>query len=178
MNMRTLVASACVLLSVPLAVAGEPKPPWLRVGRLHERGVVEGRRARGMKEIQIFRNEIQARWNEFQIRRNEIQIQMPQFLRRIELFQGLTPTPTAVFLFEADSGCKCRGKAGVCSPGVVHRSFRLRFRFLRLFQQGTKGWRLFMIADAWARFRPTCRPRSLKSAKKGTRGPKCGSPGS
>jgi hypothetical protein len=32
MNMRTLAAAACVLISVPLAVAGEPPPPWLRVG--------------------------------------------------------------------------------------------------------------------------------------------------
>ncbi len=43
--------------------------------------------ASGMKEIQIFRNEIQAGWNKFQIRRNEIQIECLAFLRRIEPFQ-------------------------------------------------------------------------------------------
>ncbi len=31
------------------------------------------------KEIQIFRNEIQAGWNKFQIRRNEIQIKILDF---------------------------------------------------------------------------------------------------
>jgi hypothetical protein len=51
-----------------------------------------------MKEIQILRNEIQAWRNKFQIRHNEIQIQTPQFLRRIEPFQGLAPTPTAFLL--------------------------------------------------------------------------------
>ena len=65
---------------------------------------VEGRRARGVKEIQIFWNEIQAGGNKFQIRRNEIQIKTPQFLRRIEPFQRLTPTPNRILLFGADSG--------------------------------------------------------------------------
>ena len=60
---------------------------------------VEGRRARAVKEIQIFWNEIQARRNKFQIRRNEIQIKTPQFLRRIEPFQRLTPTPNRIFSF-------------------------------------------------------------------------------
>ena len=30
--MRTLLAAACVVLSVPIAFAGEPAPPWLRLG--------------------------------------------------------------------------------------------------------------------------------------------------
>jgi hypothetical protein len=46
-------------------------------------------------EIQIFRNEIKAG----RIRRNKIQIQTSDFLRRIEPYQGVTPTPTAFFLF-------------------------------------------------------------------------------
>jgi hypothetical protein len=57
-----------------------------------------------MKDFQIFQNEFQAGWNEIQIPRNEIQIQSLDFLRRIERYQALTPTPTAFFLFCAASG--------------------------------------------------------------------------
>jgi hypothetical protein len=51
------------------------------------------------KEIQISRNKIQAGRNKFQIQRNEIQIKSLHFLRRVEPYQGLTPTPTAFFLY-------------------------------------------------------------------------------
>jgi hypothetical protein len=50
-------------------------------------------------EIQVFRNEIQADRNKFQIRRNEIQIKSFDFLRRIEPYQGVTPTPHGLFRF-------------------------------------------------------------------------------
>jgi hypothetical protein len=48
--------------------------------------------------------------------------------------------------------------------GGYRRSFGLRFRFLRLFKQ-VKGWRLFMIADAWVVFKsdsPAAEPMSAK----------------
>jgi hypothetical protein len=38
--------------------------------------------------------------------RKEIQIKSLNFLRRIECFQGVTPTPKAFFLFWAASGLK------------------------------------------------------------------------
>ena len=74
---------------------------------------VEGRRARAVKEIQIFWKEIQAGRNKFQIRRKEIQIKTPHFLRRIELFQRLTPTPNRIFSFWSRFPLKCRV---ACSP--------------------------------------------------------------
>jgi hypothetical protein len=40
----------------------------------------------------------------------ESRLKSLDFLRRIEPFQELTPTPTAFFLFEADSRCKCRAE--------------------------------------------------------------------
>ena len=60
--------------------------------------------AGGRKEIQVFRHEIQAEWNKFQIRRNEIQIETLAFLRRIEPFQSLTPTPRAISNSQAARG--------------------------------------------------------------------------
>jgi hypothetical protein len=69
-----------------------------------------GRRARATtdfripdKEIQIFRNEIQAGRNKIQIQRNKIQMKSFDFLRRIGHYQGLAPTPKAIFSFWAAS---------------------------------------------------------------------------
>src|SRR5271166_1021194 len=116
-----------------------------------------------MKEIQIFRKEIQAGRNKFQIRRNKIQIQILAFLRRFEPFQGFTPTPTAFFSFRSrfrpQTPRQSRrrlfaGKLFVSPPVFV-------FGSSGCLSNEAKGWRLFMIADAWARFSPTCRPRSL-----------------
>jgi hypothetical protein len=58
-----------------------------------------------MKEIQIFRNEIQAGRKRFQIRRNEIQMKSLHFLRGIEPSQMVRRSPTA-FFFWADFGPK------------------------------------------------------------------------
>ena len=69
----------------------------------------------------------------------------------LSLFNYLRRPPTAFFLFGANSGFRCRGEAGVFAQ-AVRRSFGLRFRFLQLFEQGMKGWRRFMIADARASF--------------------------
>ena len=132
--------------------------------------------ASGMKEIQIFRKEIQAGRNKFQIRRNEIQIKIPTFLRRIEPFQRLTLTPTAFFLFEADSGCKCRGKAGVaCSPRKLFVGPSVFvFGSSGCLNKGVKGWRRFMIADAWRRLSDlsAAEPMSAKREPSAPRRPK------
>jgi hypothetical protein len=61
-------------------------------------------------------------------KRKEIQIKCLTFLRRIEPFQSLTPTPTAFSPFETDSGFKRRGKVGVARsppscPSVLRSSF-------------------------------------------------------
>ena len=127
---------------------------------------VEGRRARAVKEIQIFWKEIQAGRNKFQIRRKEIQIKTPHFLRRIEPFQRLTPTPNRIFSFWSRFPLKCRGRVRrrVFAAGLVVGSFGLRFRFLRPFKQ-VKGWRRFMIADALSVICPTRRPRSRRARK-------------
>jgi hypothetical protein len=64
-------------------------------------------------------------------------------------------TPGHFSLFEADSGCKCRGKAGVaCSPPscFVGRSVFV-FGSSGLFKR-VKGWRLFMIADVFGAVPP------------------------
>ena len=88
-----------------------------------------------MKEVQIFWNEIQAGWNRFQAHRNEIQIK-----------RASIPSPNRAFsMTYADP-----------SRGFFSWKphFRLRFRFLRLLMQGRKGWRLFMIADAFCAVSP------------------------
>jgi hypothetical protein len=56
--------------------------------------------------FQTERKEIKARHNEIQIQRNEIQTKSLDFLRRIEPYQGLAPTPRAVFAFGPLSGLK------------------------------------------------------------------------
>ena len=78
-----------------------------------------------MKEIQIFRNEIQAGWNRFQIRRNKFQIQISTFFRWIGPFQCLTPTPSG-FLSSLGLKRAVRARASPVPPRVVCRlsSFR------------------------------------------------------
>ena len=103
------------------------------------------------KVIQACRNEIQAGRNKFQISRNEIQIQIPQFTSQNPNFFNDLRLPSwrsaAFFFFGPDSGSNAAPKVGdACPSGGYRRSFGLRFRFLRLFEQ-VKGWCLFKIAD-------------------------------
>jgi hypothetical protein len=119
---------------------------------VHERWSARDKAGAGaVKEIQISRKEIQVGLNRFQIRRNEIQIQTPQFLHRIELFQRLTLTRAAFFLVDADSGCKRCRKAGVFAAKFIVGPSVFVFGSSGCSSKGRKGWRLFMIADAWAR---------------------------
>ena len=100
---------------------------------------VEGRRARGVKEIQVFWKEIQVGGNKFQIGRNEIQLKSPQFPRRIGLFQQLTPTPWPFFFlrrFHLEGGhaqsvaCHSRppqsGRPGSHKPPPLDARFPVR----------------------------------------------------
>jgi hypothetical protein len=48
------------------------------------------------KEIQIFRNEIQAGWNKIQIRRNEIQIQIIRFPSPYRAFSMAYADPRSI----------------------------------------------------------------------------------
>ena len=72
------------------------------------------------------------------------------FLRRIEPYQGVTTTPRALFVVRRFP-LRRRPRGGVgaaCSP-VVCRCPGLH-RAPVAFSSEVKGWRLFLIADAWA----------------------------
>jgi hypothetical protein len=75
-------------------------------------------------------------------KRKEIQTKSFHFLRRIERFQGLTPTPTAFFLFEADSGFAAPRRSRRCAfaPGAFAGLLVFVFGSSDLLKQ-VKGWR-------------------------------------
>ena len=84
--------------------------------------------------------------------------------------------PHSIFSFGADSGFKCRGKqASRVRPGFVVGPSVFVFGSSGLFKQ-VKGWRLFMIADAWASFRPTLSAAEPDEREKGTRRPRSQKP--
>ena len=120
----------------------------------------------GMKEIQIFRNEIQARWNKFQIRRNEIQIKMPQFLRRIQPFQWLTLTPPHFLLGRLRLQMPRQSRGRVFAAGLVVGPLVFVFGSSRCFEQVSEGLAPFHDRGRLGVVCPTCRPRSPTSAKR------------
>ena len=74
------------------------------------------------------------------------------FLRRIEPYQGLTPTPRAFFYFCAASRLK-RGHGAASARPVCAGSCVVpwsSFRVPLAISSEVKGWRLFLIADARA----------------------------
>ena len=95
------------------------------------------------------------------------------FLRRIEPYQGITPTPRALFSFCAASRLKGgNGRRRRCPFARVRVSFPWSsFRVRPAFSSEVKGWRLFMIADARASF-VRLGGRGADEREKGTRGPR------
>jgi hypothetical protein len=93
------------------------------------------------------------------------------FLRRIEPYQGLTPTPRAFFLLAPlPASNEATGRRDAArSHGFECRFLGLHFEFVLAFSSEVKGWRLFMIADARALF---ARPggRELQEREKGNAG--------
>ena len=111
------------------------------------------------------------RGSKFQIRRKEIQIKSLRFLRRNRALSRSYADPHGVFFFCAVPASNAPRQRRGCSFAPDRFSFLLSsFQFLRLIEQ-VKGWRHFMIADAWTPFPPTWRPRSL-IARKGILGPR------
>jgi hypothetical protein len=94
-------------------------------------------------------------------------IKSPNFLLRIERFQGLAPTPTALPLRSccAASGL---GAAGLRSFASGGSSFAWSsFRVLRSLEAG-EGLAPFSIADAWAPFVRLERPSGSRARTEGT----------
>ena len=91
------------------------------------------------------------------------------FLRGIEPYQRITPTPRAFLIFAPLPASKeaAGGVGAAGSLGFVGRLLALSFRVRPRLLSEAKGWRLSVIADASA---PFARPggRELQEREKGT----------
>ena len=103
---------------------------------------LEGRRRWRMKEIQIFRNEIQAGWNKFQIRRNEIQIKSLLSFAECSLFNDLRRPPQHFFFLKPIPASNAAVKQA-CSPRGSSSVLRSIFGSSRCFMQVSEGLALF-----------------------------------
>jgi len=83
------------------------------------------------------------------------------------------PQPHFLFLKLIPAANAAAKQASRVRRQVVRRSFGLRFRFLRLFEQVSEGLApLYDRGRLGAVLSPTCRPRSLIEREKGTRRPR------
>ena len=118
-------------------------------------------------KIQIFRNEIQAGWNKIQIQSERNPNSDPSlFLRRIATFQPLAPILYSISLGRVRLQTPRQSEPRLFAR-VHRRSFGLRFQFVRPCQ-AREGLAPFRDRGRSGALRPTCRPRSLMSAKKGS----------
>jgi hypothetical protein len=126
-----------------------------------------------MKEIQIPR---EGNPNPFgrksKLFRKEIKGKSFHFLRRIEAFQGLTPTPHRFFLFEPLPGSNAPRQRERCSSGSDRFSSLLSsFRRPPVYR-ASEGLAPFRSRDAWTPFAPTSRPRACLGEKRESSNPR------